>query len=87
LLELLADRAIFGLMPEEHEELRRLKESVPEFDDQCMEKAAATVQLAFTPVEPLPAAVHAKIRASWKAESRRNNDSELPAQAADQRRE
>ena len=72
LLELLADRATFGLTREEEEELRQLNESVPDFDDECMEKAAATVQLAFAPVEPLPASVHAKIRASWKvAESSR----------------
>ncbi len=72
LLELLADRATFGLTRDEEEELLQLNESVPDFDDECMEKAAATVQLAFAPVEPLPAAVHAKIRASWKvAESSR----------------
>ena len=67
LLELLADRAIFGLTPSEDEELRELQESRPDFDDECMEKATATVQLACTPVEPLPTAVHAKIRASWKS--------------------
>ena len=66
LLELLADRAIFGLTPIEDEELRQLQESVPDFDDECMERSAATVQLACVPVEPLPASVHAKIRASWK---------------------
>ena len=65
LLELLADRATFGLTRSEEEELRQLSEIVPDFDDECMEKAAATVQLAFAPVEPLPAAVHAKIRGSW----------------------
>lgn len=66
LLELLADRATFGLTPNEDEELRQLRDFVPDFDDECMERAAATVQLAFAPVEPLPAAVHAKIRASWE---------------------
>ena len=72
LLELLADRATFGLTRSEEEELRQLSESVPDFDDECMEKAAATVQLAFASVEPLPAAVHAKIRSSWTtAESSR----------------
>ena len=64
LLDLLADRATFGLTRNEEEELRQLAEFVPDFDDQCMEKAAATVQLAFTSVEPLPAAVRARIRAS-----------------------
>ena len=64
LLELLADRASFGLTRSEDEELRLLTESLPDFDDECLEMAAATVQLAFASVEPLPAAVHAKIRAS-----------------------
>ena len=66
LLALLADRAAFGLTASENEELRQLQELVPDFDDECMERAAATVQLAFAPAEPLPTAVHAKIRASWK---------------------
>ena len=64
LLELLADRATFGLTRSEGEELRQLKESVSDFDDECLEMAAATVQLSCASVEPLPAAVHAKIRAS-----------------------
>ena len=64
LLDLLADRATFGLARSEEEELRQLTESLPDFDDECLEMAAATVQLAFASVEPLPAAVHAKIRAS-----------------------
>jgi hypothetical protein len=74
LLDLLADRATFGLTRSEEEELRQLTECVPGFDDECMEKAVATVQLAVTSVEPLPAAVHAKIRASgerYVAESTR----------------
>jgi hypothetical protein len=64
LLELLADRATFGLTSREEEELRRLLASVPHFDEDCMEKAAANVQLAFASVEPLPASVYTKIRAS-----------------------
>jgi hypothetical protein len=74
LLDLLADRATFGLTRSEEGELRQLTECVPGFDDECMEEAAATVQLAFTPVEPLPAALHAKIRAAgerYVAESTR----------------
>jgi hypothetical protein len=69
LLELLAGRATIGLTPKEDEELRHLRKSVPDFDDACMEKAAATVQLACALVEPMPAAVHAKIRSSWKGAS------------------
>jgi hypothetical protein len=64
LLELLADRAVFGLTPREEHELSGLEEAIPDFDSGCMERAAATVQLAFTSVEPLPAAVRAKVRAS-----------------------
>ena len=67
LVELLDDRATFGLTRSEEMELRQLSESVPDFDNECMEKVAATVQLAFASVEPLPAAVHAKIRGSWTA--------------------
>ena len=63
LLDLLADRTTFGLTGSEEEELRQLTECVPGFDDECMEKAAATVQLAFTSAEPLPAALRATIRA------------------------
>ena len=66
LLELLADRATFGLTASEDEELRQLKSTFPHFDDECIEKAAATVQLAVVHAEPLPEAVHGKIRASWK---------------------
>jgi hypothetical protein len=72
LLDLLSDRATFGLNQNEERELQQLKESVPDFDDECMERAAATVQLAFAPVESLPAAVHAKVRSCWEvAESSR----------------
>jgi len=67
LLKLLADRATFGLTHSEEEELRQLSETVPDFDVECLEKVAATVQLAFASVEPLPASVHAKIRDSWAA--------------------
>ena len=64
LLELLADRAAFGLEWGEEQELRQLLRTMPDFDTECMERAAATVQLALSSVEPLPAAVRARIRAS-----------------------
>jgi hypothetical protein len=66
LLDLLADRATFGLTQSEEEELRQLSESMPDFDEECMEKAIATVQLAFASVEPLPAVIHARIRDSGR---------------------
>jgi hypothetical protein len=63
ILELLADRAVFGLEPKDEQELRQLLEKNPDFDTECMERAAATVQLALAPVEPMPAAVRERIRA------------------------
>ena len=63
LLELLADRATFGLTRREEENLQHLMESMPDFDTECMERAAATVQLACTSAEPMPEDVCAKIRA------------------------
>ena len=64
LLDLLADRATFELSKAAEQELSRLAESVPDFDDECMERAAATVQLAFASVGPLPSAIHTKLRTS-----------------------
>jgi len=62
LLELLADRAVFGLEPKAAKELRQLLREVPDFDTECMERAAATVQLACAPIEPMPDAVRDRIR-------------------------
>lgn len=62
LLELLADRAVFGLEGGGERELRQLLETMPDYDSECMERAAATVQLALASVEPMPAALCAKIR-------------------------
>jgi hypothetical protein len=64
MLELLADREAFGLTRSEQEELRQLEKAVPDLDTECMERAAATVQLAFAADASLPVAVRAKIRAS-----------------------
>jgi len=64
LMELLADRAVFGLECGEEKQLRRLLQTIPGFDTECMERAAATVLLAFASVEPLPADVRARIRAT-----------------------
>jgi hypothetical protein len=63
-LELLADRATFGLEADEERDLQRLLQTMPDFDAECMERAAATVQLALTPLEPLPETVRAKVRSS-----------------------
>ena len=62
LLELLADRAVFGLELEEEQELRQLLQKIPDVDTECMQRAAATVQLTLAPVDPMPAAVRESIR-------------------------
>jgi hypothetical protein len=64
LLELLADRATFGLRPQAEKELQHLLQTRPDFDSECIDRAAATVQLALTPIESMPGAVRVKIRAS-----------------------
>jgi len=70
LLKLLADRTAFGLNRAEERELQQLLGVVPDFDTESMERAAATVQLASTPIEPLPPAVHARIRACGRRQVR-----------------
>jgi hypothetical protein len=64
LLELLADRAVFGLEDTERTELAQLLKIMPHADMECMERAAAVVELAWAEVEPLPAGVAARIRAA-----------------------
>ena len=63
LLELLADRVAFGLDGSEERELHQLLQAVPDFDTECLERVAATAQLACTTVEPLPPALRTRIRA------------------------
>lgn len=66
ILVLLADQAAFGLSEEEQEELSALLARVPEFDQDCMQRLAATVHLACVgkELEPLPASIHERILAS-----------------------
>ena len=63
-LELLADRATFGLESADERELRQLLQTMPDFDTGCMGRAAATFQLALIPLEPLPETVRAKVHSS-----------------------
>ena len=65
ILELLADEAIFGLVDQEKEELAELLAMMPDFDRDCMQRAAATVHLASIAdePEPLPASLQQIIRA------------------------
>ena len=64
ILELLADAAVLGLSSAEQEELRALLVMMPDFDHDCMERLAATVQLASVGnrLEPLPASLQQRIR-------------------------
>ena len=66
ILLLLADQAAFGLSIDEQEELGALLAVVPEFDQDCMERMAATVRLASVgkKLEPLPAAIQQRVCAS-----------------------
>ena len=65
LTELLADQAAFGLDAHQQQVLEELLDLLPDFDLDSMERTAAVVQLALGPAEhePLPAALHAKLRA------------------------
>jgi hypothetical protein len=63
LLDLLADRATFGLTRVEQRELGELLEQHPAVDSDCMDQVVATMQLAFAPIEALPAHLRARIRA------------------------
>jgi hypothetical protein len=65
LLELLADRAVFGLSARQRERLGRLAAAHPEFDLECLDRVAAAVDLAVGPgrFPPLPAALRDRARA------------------------
>ena len=64
LLELLADRATLGLDVDEDRQLQQLLSENPDFDESCMDRVAAGVQLALLPaaIEPLPAGLRARIK-------------------------
>ena len=65
ILELLADQAAFGLSADEQDELSALLVMMPDFDQDCMQRMAATVHLASVgkEPEPLPASLQQRIRA------------------------
>jgi len=64
MLELLADRALFGLSEEESNELKALEAEFPEFSgDISFEKTAAAIGLGNLPAEKMPAGLQAKILA------------------------
>ena len=62
MLELLSDRATFGLSDEEIAELARLEEEFPELNDDSFELAAASIaMLNLETDEPMPAHLRTKI--------------------------
>ena len=65
ILELLADQAAFGLGVDEQKELSALLVTMPDFDQDCMQRMAATVHLASVgkAPEPLPVSLQQRIRA------------------------
>ncbi len=68
LLELLADRALFGLSPDEQRELEKLLTSMPEVDAEELDRIAATAQLATLEEQTeLPAAISRKILSQGRA--------------------
>jgi hypothetical protein len=64
LLSLLAERAVFGLEDSKQRELTNLMAALPDFDAECMDRAAAAVVLAGSAadLEPLPTRVRLAIR-------------------------
>ena len=64
LLELLADRALFGLDDAERNELQELLSLMPEFDAESMDQTTAAVQLAYGEIdpEPLPAWLRSSVK-------------------------
>ena len=88
LLELLADRATLGLDVEEDRQLQQLLSEHPDFDESCMERVAADVQLALLPnaVEPLPAGLHARIKSDAPRHlARRGPNRAIPRSSRDYR--
>jgi len=66
LLELLADRTVFGLTDAEAAELERLLVSFPDVDHEELERLAADLAMSSVPAspEPMPAEVQARILAN-----------------------
>ena len=66
LLDLLVDRALFGLDDIERNELQELLFLMPGFDADSIDLAAAAVQLSCGRLdfEPMPAGLHSSIRES-----------------------
>jgi anti-sigma-K factor RskA len=64
MLELLSDKAVFGLSDAEFAELAELEKNFPEFQDESFELAAATIgMMNLDTSEPMPAHLRTKIAA------------------------
>ncbi len=75
LLDLLADRALFGLSAGEGAELETLLAATPEFDAECFDRATAALALALEPPprEPLPPVLLKRIAATARRYFAENN--------------
>ena len=62
LLELLSDRALFGLEANEEQELRDLQKTYPEVDDQEMDRVVALLEAASPNADRIPSSVKQQIR-------------------------
>ncbi len=74
LMDLLADRAVLGLSPQDEAELASLLRDVPGLDAECMDRAAAAADVALTArstpssnAGSMPATLRAKIAAEGRA--------------------
>jgi hypothetical protein len=65
--DLLATRAVEGLSSGEHEELDRLAELHPDVDADMFDRAAASIAACRLRIEPMPAALRARILADAEA--------------------
>ncbi len=74
LCDLLAARATEGLDPAEQEELDQLSANYPELDQDELDRVAASLALSGLRIDPLPAALRARIEADAQAWLERRSD-------------
>ena len=69
LLELLSDRALFGLEPDEEQELCSLQKIYPDVDDQEMDRVVALLEAASPNADEIPSSVRQQIHAATDSKS------------------
>jgi len=69
LLELLSDRALFGLEAHEEQELRTLQIACPDVDDQEMDRLVALLEAASPNADEIPSSVKQQILASSEVQA------------------